>query len=74
LLGFGEKVRLSSGIRVDMIEPSQGPLLMVIYGGGFVAVQLVFVLLYVRALSLRGALRLDAYELSVTWEEIRFSS
>jgi hypothetical protein len=22
LLGFGEKVRLSSGIRVDMIEPS----------------------------------------------------
>jgi hypothetical protein len=33
LLGLGEKVRPSSGIRVDMIEPSQGPLLMVIYGG-----------------------------------------
>ena len=71
LLDFGEKVRLSSGIRVDMIEPSQGPLLMVIYGGGFAAVQLVFVLLYVRALSLRGTLWLDAYDLSVTRKEIR---
>jgi hypothetical protein len=73
LLGFGEKVRLSSGIRVAMIEPSQGPLLIVIYGG-FLAVRLVFVLLYVRALSSRGALRLDAYELSVTREDVRVSS
>ena len=71
LLGFGEKVRLPSGARVEMIEPSQGPLLMAIYGGGFAAVQLVFVLLYLRALSLSGDLRLGAYELSVTREEIR---
>lgn len=71
LLGFGEKVRLSGGARVEMIEPSQGPLLMAIYGGGFLAVQLVFVLLYLRAYSLRDALGLGAYELSVTKQEIR---
>jgi hypothetical protein len=71
LLGFGEKVRLSSDVRVEIIEPSQGPLLMVIYGGGVAAVQLVFLLLYLRALSLRGSLRLGTYELSVTREEIQ---
>jgi hypothetical protein len=71
LLGFGEKVRLASGARVEMIEPSQGPLLMVIYGGGFAVVQLVVVMLYLRAFSLRNTLRLGAYELSVTREEIQ---
>jgi hypothetical protein len=71
LLGFGEKVRLPGGASVEMIEASQGPLLMVIYGGGFVAVQLVFVLLYGRAYSLRDALGLGAYELSVTRQEVQ---
>ena len=55
----------------EKIEPSQFPLLMVIYGAGFVAVQLVFVLMYLRAYSLRDALQLDARELSVTREEIQ---
>ena len=41
-----------------MIEPEQVPLLMVIYGAGFVAVQLVFVLLYLRAYTLRAVLGL----------------
>jgi hypothetical protein len=71
LLGFGEKVRLSSGARVEMMEPARGPPLMLIYGGGFAAVRLVFVSLYLRDLSLRGALRLGSYELSVTMEEIQ---
>ena len=61
LLGFSEEV----------IEPSQVPLLMAIYGAGFVAVQMVFVAFYWRAYSLRGALNLDAYELSVTRQEIQ---
>ncbi len=61
LLGFSDEV----------IEPSQVPLLLVIYGAGFVAVQLVFVAFYWRAYSLRGALKLDAYELSVTHQEIQ---
>lgn len=57
----------------EMIEPSQFPLLMVIYGAGFAAVQLVFLLMYLRAYSLRTALELDARELSVTREEIQGS-
>jgi len=68
-LGFGDKTRVPGGGTAEMIEPSQIPLLMMIYGAGFVAVQLVFVLFYWRAYSLRGALALDARELSVTREE-----
>src|SRR5215213_7105853 len=73
LLGFNEKVHLPNGSVTEAIEPAQWPLLMVIYGAGFVAVQLVFVLLYLRAYSLRGTLELNAYELSITREEIQSS-
>jgi hypothetical protein len=45
--------------------------LMVIYGAGFVAVQLVFVIMYLRAYRLRADLELDALELSVTREELQ---
>jgi uncharacterized membrane protein len=62
LFGFAEN---------ETIEPSQFPLLMVIYGAGFVAVQLVFMLMYLRAYSLRAILELDARELSMTREEIQ---
>jgi uncharacterized membrane protein len=55
----------------EMIELSQIPLLLVVYSAGFVAIQLVFVLMYLRAYSLRGELGLDASELSVTREEIQ---
>ncbi len=55
----------------ETIELSQFPQLMVIYGAGFVAVQLVFVLMYLRAYRLRADLELDALELSVTREEIQ---
>jgi len=55
----------------ETIELSQFPLLMVIYGAGFVAVQAVFVIMYLRAYSLRADLELDALELSVTREEIQ---
>jgi uncharacterized membrane protein len=50
LFGFAE---------TETIELSQFPLLMVIYGAGFVAVQLVFVLMYLRAYRWRAALELD---------------
>jgi uncharacterized membrane protein len=62
LLGFGQN---------EMIETSQIPLLLVVYGAGFVAIQLVFVLMYLRAYSLRNSLELNARELSVTREEIQ---
>src|SRR5215203_3120538 len=55
----------------EAIELSQFPLLMVIYGAGFVAIQLLFALMYLRAYSLRAALELDARELSMTQEEIQ---
>jgi len=60
LFGFAE---------TETIKLSQWPLLMIIYGAGFVAVQLVFVLMYLRAYRLRNDLELDALELSVTREE-----
>ena len=71
LLGFGEEVRLQDGAVVEAIRDEQWPLLMAIYGAGFVAVQLVFILLYLRAYARRDDLGLDAYELSVTREETR---
>ena len=55
----------------QMIEPSQGPLLMAIYGVGFVAVQLVFVALYWRAYALRRDLDLNARETWITRSEIQ---
>ena len=63
LLGFREAN--------TMVEPSQGPLLLVIYGAGFITVQLVFMLLHLRAYALRDALELDARELLVTRKEIQ---
>ncbi len=62
LFGFAE---------TETIELSQWPLLMVIYGAGFVAVQLVFVVMYLRAYRRRAVLELDARELSVTREELQ---
>jgi uncharacterized membrane protein len=55
----------------ETIELSQFPQLMIIYGAGFVAVQVVFVIMYLRAYRLRADLELDARELSVTREEIQ---
>ena len=70
LLGFDTAVSPSTGA-VEEIEPEQVPLLMIIYGVGFVAVRFVFFLLYLRAYALRGALGLNTHEMSVTREEIQ---
>jgi uncharacterized membrane protein len=69
LLGYSTVVNPSTGA-IEEIENGQLPLLMVIYGAGFVAVQLVFVLLYLRAYVLRDTLGLDSHEKSITREEI----
>ena len=71
LLGYDTTVGSSTSAVVEEIEPGQWPLLMVIFGAGFVAVQLVFALLYLRAYVLRDALGLDAYERSKTREELQ---
>jgi uncharacterized membrane protein len=56
---------------VQAIQPRQAPLLMTVYGAGFIAVQVVFVLLYLRAYRLADTLELDAYELLTTRAEIQ---
>src|SRR5918998_3852977 len=71
LLGYDTVVEPSSGAVVEEIEPEQLPLLMVIYGAGFVAVQLVFFVLYLRAYARREALGLEAHERSITREEMQ---
>jgi uncharacterized membrane protein len=53
------------------IEPGQVPLLMLVYGAGFIAVQLVFILLYLRAWQLADALELTAYERLTTRSEMQ---
>jgi uncharacterized membrane protein YciS (DUF1049 family) len=71
LLGYDTTVGSSECAIVEEIEAGQLPILMVIFGVGFVAVQLVFALLYLRAHVLRDVLGLDAYERSKTREEIQ---
>ena len=53
------------------IEPGQVPLLMLVYGAGFIAVQLVFILLYLHAWRLADALELTAYERLTTRSEMQ---
>jgi uncharacterized membrane protein len=71
ILGFNTQVGSSSGDVIETIKPEQWPLLMVIFGAGFVVVQLVFTLLYWRAYALRGMLNLNGYEASITRQEIQ---
>jgi uncharacterized membrane protein len=56
---------------VQAIQPRQAPLLMTVYGAGFIAVQVVFVLLHLRAYGLADTLELDTYELLTTRAEIQ---
>lgn len=63
LFGFGGIGR--------MIESSQYPLLLAIYGAGFFAVQVIFVVFYWRAYAMRASLGLNARELWVTRGEIQ---
>jgi uncharacterized membrane protein len=71
LLGFSTQVGSSTGAVVETIKAGQWPLLIVLFGVGFVVVQLVFLLLYWRAYTLRGMLELNAYEASITRQEIQ---
>jgi uncharacterized membrane protein len=71
LLGFSTQVGSSTGDVVETIRAGQWPLLVALFGVGFVVVQLVFFLLYWRAYTLRDVLKLDAYEASITRQEIQ---
>jgi hypothetical protein len=71
LLGFSTQVGSSTGAVVQEIKPAQWPQLLVLFGVGFVIVQLVYFLLYWRAYDLRDMLKLDAYEASITRQMIQ---
>jgi len=71
LLGFSTQVGSSTGAIVEEIKPGQWPLLIVLFSVGFVVVQLVYFLLYWRAYALRDILKLDAYEASITRQELQ---
>ena len=71
LLGFSTQVGSSTGDVIEAIEPGQWPQLLLIFGAGFVVVQLVFALLYWRAYALRSMLNLNEYEASITRQEIQ---
>jgi uncharacterized membrane protein len=53
------------------IEPGQVPVLMLVYGAGFIAVQVVFILLYLHAWRLADALELTPYERLTTRSEMQ---
>ncbi len=71
LLGFSTQVGSSKGDVVETIQAGQWPLLVALFGVGFVVVQLVFILFYWRAYALRDVLKLDTYEASITRQEIQ---
>jgi hypothetical protein len=56
---------------VSLEVPKTFDELLLVYGAGFIAVQLVFVLLYLRAYRLADTLELDAYERLTTRAEIQ---
>ena len=55
----------------NVIEPGQVPSLLLVYGPGFIAVQLVFLLLYLHAYQLADALELNDYERLTTRSELQ---
>ena len=56
---------------METMKPGQWSLLIVLFSVGFVVVQLVFFLLYWRAYDLREMLKLNAYEASITRQQIQ---
>ncbi len=70
--GFNPDVVLPDGRIESPVSEAQGPLLMIIFGVGYMAVHLLFALLYSYAYRKRVALDLNALELVETRESIEF--
>lgn len=62
LLGYGTGVRLANGSVEEAVTEQQGPLMMSIYGAGFIAINIVLALLYWHAYRQRDQLQLSAVE------------
>jgi hypothetical protein len=62
LLGAGKTIRLPDGTVERVIQPGHVPLMMSIYAGGFVAVSVIFFLLYAHAFRKQEELGLNELE------------
>jgi uncharacterized membrane protein len=71
LLGETPQVVLSDGSSVPAIRGAQMPTLMAVYSLGYLAIFLIFSLLYLQAYRKREALELDAIEIHVTRDYLR---
>jgi hypothetical protein len=65
-MGVSQKVHLANGVVENVIEPHQMPQLMAIFSGGYLAVSLIFILLFGHALRRRRMLDLDDVEVFAT--------
>jgi hypothetical protein len=70
LMGIHPEIKLPDGTMEPMIHPEQSGTLIIIYGLGFVAVFLVFTLLYAHAYGRRAKLELTECELFDTRQSI----
>jgi uncharacterized membrane protein len=61
-----QQVQLAGGVVENIIEPHQMPQLMAIFSGGYLAVSMIFVLLFGHALRRRDVLELNAQEVFAT--------
>lgn len=59
------------GAPVPVVTIAQGPVMMAVYGGGYVAVFLLFALMYLHAWRVRDALELSAVERFDTRADVR---
>ncbi len=71
LLGLDLQVKGADGRLVEPIKDAQFPTLMIIYSAGFMAVTLIFVLLYFQAYRKREDLQLNLFERFDTVETIQ---
>jgi hypothetical protein len=69
--GHGLTVRLPNGETVPALVEGQWGRLMLIFDAGYIAVFLVFVLLYLNAYRRRAQLGLDGLEVFDTWTEVQ---
>jgi uncharacterized membrane protein len=65
-MGHSPQVHLANGVVENIIERHQMPQLMAIFSGGYLAVSLIFILLFWHALRQRRALELDELEVFTT--------
>lgn len=69
--GRGELVTLANGTTIPRIEEGQSPILLAIYGLGYLAIALIFAILHLHAYRQRAALGLTPLEALITTHSIQ---